>query len=56
VSTSKKPGFFSASAKYTRTGICLFLVIAKKSVFERWSKAPTLESVIAKQGINIYGN
>jgi predicted nucleotidyltransferase len=34
----------------------LDLVIAKKSVFERRSKALTLESIIAKQGVRIYGN
>jgi hypothetical protein len=33
----------------------LDLVIAKKSVFERRSKALTLESIIAKQ-VRIYGN
>jgi len=33
----------------------LDLVIAKKSVFERRSKALTLESAIAKHGVRIYG-
>jgi len=43
-------------ALYKKLTIPLDLVIAKKSVFERRSKALTLESVIAKQGVRIYGN
>ena len=41
---------------YKKLSIPLDLVITKKSVFERRSKALTLESVIAKQGILVYGN
>ena len=43
-------------ALYKKLSLPLDLVIAKKSVFERRSKALTLESVIAKQGVRIYGN
>jgi len=43
-------------ALYKKLTIPLDLVIAKKSVFERRSKSLTLESVIAKQGVCIYGN
>jgi len=41
---------------YKKLTIPLDLVIAKKSVFERRSKLLTLESIIAKQGVRIYGN
>jgi predicted nucleotidyltransferase len=44
---------FSLYKKLTRP---LDLVIAKKSVFERRSKFLTLESIIAKQGVQVYGN
>ena len=43
-------------ALYKKLSFPLDLVIAKKSVFERRSKALTLESIIAKQGVRIYGN
>jgi len=43
-------------ALYKKLTFPLDLVIAKKSVFERRSKSLTLESVIAKQGVRIYGN
>jgi len=41
-------------ALYKKLSHPLDLVIAKKSVFERRSKALTLESTIAKQGVRIY--
>jgi len=40
---------------YKKLTLPLDLVIAKKSVFERRCKLLTLESVIAKQGVCIYG-
>jgi predicted nucleotidyltransferase len=40
-------------ALYKKLSLPLDLVIAKKSVFERRSKALTLESIIAKQGVRI---
>jgi len=43
-------------ALYKKLTLPLDLVIAKKSVFERRSKALTLENTIAKQGVRIYGN
>ena len=43
-------------ALYKKLTLPLDLVIAKKSVFERRSKFLTLESIIAKQGLRIYGN
>ena len=43
-------------ALYKELSLPLDLVIAKKSVFERRSKALTLESAIARQGVRIYGN
>jgi len=43
-------------ALYKKLTLPLDLVIAKKSVFERRCKLLTLESVIAKQGVRIYGN
>ena len=43
-------------ALYKKLKLPLDLVIAKKSVFERRSKLLTLESIIAKQGVRIYGN
>ena len=43
-------------ALYKKLTLPLDLVIAKKSVFERRSKALTLENSIAKQGVRIYGN
>jgi len=43
-------------ALYKKIKLPLDLVIAKKSVFERRSKSLTLESIIAKQGVRIYGN
>jgi predicted nucleotidyltransferase len=43
-------------ALYKKLSLPLDLLIAKKSVFERRSKGLTLESVIAKQGVRIYGN
>jgi len=43
-------------ALYKKLTLPLDLVIAKKSVFERRRKSLTLESIIAKQGICIYGN
>ena len=43
-------------ALYKKLSLPLDLIIAKKSVFERRSKALTLESIIAKQGVRIYGN
>ena len=42
-------------ALYKKLPVPLDLVIAKKSVFERRSKALTLENTIAKQGVRIYG-
>jgi len=42
-------------ALYKKLTLPLDLVIAKKSVFERRCKFLTLESVIAKQGVRIYG-
>ncbi|MDR3020004.1 MAG: nucleotidyltransferase domain-containing protein [Treponema sp.] len=41
---------------YKKLSLPLDLVIAKKSVFERRSKALTLENTIANQGVRIYGN
>jgi predicted nucleotidyltransferase len=43
-------------ALYKKLTLPLDLVIAKKSVFERRSKALTLENIIARQGVRIYGN
>ena len=43
-------------ALYKKLPFPLDLVIAKKSVFDRRSKSLTLESIIAKQGVRIYGN
>ena len=43
-------------ALYKKLSLPLDLVIAKKSVFEWRSKALTLESIIAKQGVRIYGS
>jgi len=43
-------------ALYKKLTLPLDLVIAKKSVFERRRKGLTLENVIAKQGVRIYGN
>jgi predicted nucleotidyltransferase len=43
-------------ALYKKLKLPLDLVIAKKSVFERRSQALTLESIILKQGVRIYGN
>jgi predicted nucleotidyltransferase len=43
-------------ALYKKITLPLDLIIAKKSVFERRSKSLTLESIIAKQGVRIYGN
>ena len=43
-------------ALYKKLSLPLDLVIAKKSVFERRSKALTLENTIAKNGVRIYGN
>ena len=43
-------------ALYKKLALPLDLVIAKKSVFDRRSKALTLENTIVKQGIHIYGN
>jgi predicted nucleotidyltransferase len=43
-------------ALYKKLSLPLDLVIAKKSIFERRSKALTLESIIAKQGVRIYGD
>ena len=43
-------------ALYKKLPLPLDLVIAKKSVFERRSKALTLENTIAKQEVRIYGN
>jgi predicted nucleotidyltransferase len=43
-------------ALYKKLALPLDLLIAKKSVFERRSRELTLESVIAKQGVRIYGN
>jgi hypothetical protein len=43
-------------ALYKKSTLPLDLVIAKKSVFERRSKSLTLESIIAKKGVRIYGN
>lgn len=42
-------------ALYKKLSFPLDLVIAKKSVFERRSKALTLENIILKQGVRIYG-
>ena len=41
---------------YKKLSLPIDLTIAKKSVFERRSKSLTLESIIAKQGVRIYGN
>jgi len=41
---------------YKKLQLPLDLVIAKKSVFDKRSKSLTLESIIAKQGVRIYGN
>jgi predicted nucleotidyltransferase len=41
---------------YKKLSAPLDLLIGKKSVFERRRKALTLESVIAKQGVLLYGN
>ena len=41
---------------YKKLSLPLDLVIAKKSVFDRRSKALTLESMILKEGVCIYGN
>jgi len=43
-------------ALYKKLSLPLDLIIAKKSVFERRSKALTLENTITKQGMRIYGN
>jgi len=43
-------------ALYKKISLPLDLVIAKKSVFERRSKTLTLESIISKQGVRLYGN
>ena len=43
-------------ALYKKLKLPLDLVIAKKSVFERRSKALTLENTIVKQGVRIHGN
>jgi predicted nucleotidyltransferase len=43
-------------ALYKKLTLPLDLVKAKKSVFERRSKALTLENTIAKHGVRIYGN
>jgi predicted nucleotidyltransferase len=43
-------------ALYKKLSLPLDLIIAKKSVFEQRSQALTLESIIAKQGVRIYGN
>jgi predicted nucleotidyltransferase len=43
-------------ALYKKLSLPLDLLIAKKSVFERRSRELTLENVIAKQGVRIYGN
>src|SRR5215510_2818008 len=43
-------------ALYKKLSLPLDLVIAKKSVFEQRSKALTLENIIIKQGVRIYGN
>jgi predicted nucleotidyltransferase len=43
-------------ALYKKISLPLDLVIAKKSVFERRSKSLTLESIISRQGVQIYGN
>jgi len=43
-------------ALYKKLSLPLDLMIAKKSVFERRSKALTLENTIVKQGMRIYGN
>ena len=43
-------------ALYKKLSLPLDLVIAKRSVFEKRSKALTLENIIAKQGVRIYGN
>jgi len=42
-------------ALYKKLTLPLDLVIAKKSVFERRSKAPTLENIIAERGVRING-
>jgi len=42
-------------ALYKKLALPLDLVIAKKSVFDRRSKALTLENTIVKQGVRIYG-
>ena len=43
-------------ALYKKLKLPLDLVIVKKSVFDRRSKALTLEYTIANQGVRIYGN
>jgi predicted nucleotidyltransferase len=43
-------------ALYKKLTLPLDLVIAKKSMFERRSKLLTLENIIEKQGVRIYGN
>ena len=43
-------------ALYKKLSFPLDLVIAPKSVFERRSKTLTIESIIAKQGVPIYGH
>jgi predicted nucleotidyltransferase len=43
-------------ALYKKLSLPLDLVIAKKSVFDRRSKSLTLENIIAKQGVRIYGS
>jgi predicted nucleotidyltransferase len=43
-------------ALYKKLSLPLDLVIEKKSVFDRRSKSLTLENIIAKQGVCIYGN
>ena len=43
-------------ALYKKLSLPLDLIIAKKSVFERRSKALTLENIIAKNGVSVYGN
>ena len=43
-------------ALYKKLSLPLDLVIAKKSVFDRRSKALTLESMVLREGVRIYGN
>jgi len=43
-------------ALYKKLSFPLDLVIAPKSVFERRSKTLTIESLVAKQGVSIYGH